>query len=118
MDAATSVFYNDKYILDAAFYFPQYSVDVSSKIPGMRWQTYSVWADKEAKWEQGTWVEEYIPNNDGDNTACYPGFDVWDKGEISYADYNYHSFGSYYIINTLNSTNDTKAKQTPPKNGN
>lgn len=99
--------YCDDYVHTGAFYFPSYAVDTKTVVPGMRWQSYNKWAEQNLKWEQGTWVEEFIDGPDGAKTACYPGATCWNDVMISYPGYEKKPIKTSYIINTTNKQNGT-----------
>lgn len=63
------------------FAFPTSYNTAISVVPGMVWQ------------EKATgrmWDPAIVKDSEGQDTACYPGIDVWTKAHISKAGYRYH----------------------------
>lgn len=103
--SATDGPYQDWFVNGNIFSFPlTYDVDTSITIPGMCWQRDAY--NKGAGSYQGyTWVEFYIKDENGNETACYPGIDIWDTAKVSVGNNTKVPFFSDYITNTLNKDN-------------
>lgn len=89
--------YQDAYITKNAFSFPEtYSVDASAVMPGMVWQDVAKLSTTVGDMWQETWIA--APGNAA-RTACYPGYAVWNKQELSVRGYDTTSLKSGYIVN-------------------
>lgn len=88
--------YQDYYIVNNSFKFPE-SYDVSLEVmPGMMWQEYS-----EASESPGDrWNEIPVVSIDNKKSSCYPGQAIWDSATISKSRYRKVDLKSGYITNT------------------
>ena len=77
---ATKDVAQDRFINGCEFRFPpDYGVADSLVVPGMVWQARATESGKAGK----KWREEYITTIDGEETAAFPGKDVWEKAKVS-----------------------------------
>ena len=100
-DGVRNGVYQDYFIAANAFAFPlSYNIAVDMRMPGMVWQTMAAQtASSSTKWR-----ETYIKDINGEETACYPGVEVWDTATISLGGYEEKPLKGEYIINTNRST--------------
>lgn len=88
--------YQDAYVNGNAFSFPDtYEISTDIQIPGTRWQ-----ADTLIVGNGGHWKEDYIISVDGQTTAAYPGFDVWEKATVSKPGNEFGMLKTDYTTNT------------------
>lgn len=77
--SASKRVYQDWFITGNQFAFPTtYNVSMS-RIPGMVWQERSKLSGSPGD----TWRETYMQDAEGNETACYPGYDIWETATIS-----------------------------------
>lgn len=71
--------YQDWFITGNQFAFPlTYNVDLTI-MPGMVWQERSKLSDNPGEF----WHETYMKDAEGNETACYPGYDIWETAKVS-----------------------------------
>lgn len=87
--------YQDLYLTVNSFAFPEtYSIATDLRMPGMVWQVRG-----EELGNTKVWEEKYVKDIDDKETACYPGYDVWEAANISVADYELKPLKDGYIVN-------------------
>ena len=90
--------YNDHFVAWHGFWFPsEYGVKAGYCMPGMRWQGYD---DGQENANQGHWTEKYVADPDGNDTAAYPGYDIWENADITKAEYKTEKLKTGYKINS------------------
>lgn len=81
--AASNGPYQNWFVNGNAFSFPlSYNVDTAITIPGMCWQR-DAYKSSSGSYKDYVWNEIYIKDTEGNNTACYPGIDIWEKASLS-----------------------------------
>lgn len=96
--AAAQTFYQDAYIANNSFSFPEHYDIAELKVPGMVWQE----ATRELVGDvsQVAWQEKPFISVTGTTTACYPGWDIWQSAKITQTGYKEADLISNYITNT------------------
>lgn len=76
---AASRAYQDWFITGNQFAFPlTYNINMPI-MPGMVWQERARLSDDPGEF----WIETYMKDAEGNETACYPGYDIWETAKLS-----------------------------------
>jgi hypothetical protein len=71
----STLLYQDIFVSDNEFKFPEEYGVAELRVPGMLWQNEA---------DGDSWEETYVKSSvNGKNTACYPGQQLWENADIS-----------------------------------
>lgn len=95
--AMSNTLYQDYYVVGNQFAFPKdYGISSTLRVPGMVWQA----RDFRYGTSENVWEEQYVKDANNEDTACYPGYNVWEEATISVEGYETKKLKDSYIINT------------------
>lgn len=94
----TQTLYQDLYVANNSFSFPESYGITELKVPGMVWQeaTREIVGDV----SQVSWEEKPFISVTGTTTACYPGWEIWQSAKITKTGYEEANLIDNYITNT------------------
>lgn len=99
LNNAAQTVYQDSFLYTNKFAFPTtYGIPSTIKIPGTLWQGRAIISGKFSA--NNVWSEPYVKNSNDEDTACYPGKDVWEDAKITRPGYKEADLKTGYIINT------------------
>jgi hypothetical protein len=92
----SNTLYQDYFVTGNQFSFPKdYGISSTLRFPGMVWQA----RDFRYSTSEVVWTEQYIKDANNEETACYPGYNVWEEATLSVTGYETKKLKDSYVIN-------------------